>query len=160
MTLLIKLKDYLRLLKTNQFNLTTIRLTNADLRQLIYSKDHIVISLSHSDKFGDSGITGLAIISLKKLDATIDHFMLSCRIIGRKVEDKFLSFILDMLKKRKLQSVYSSYIKTDKNSQVADFFDKSGFELINENLDKKFYKKNIKNHIPNKNDNLIKIIYE
>ena len=119
-----------------------------------------MISLSHSDKFGDSGITGLAIISLKKLDATIDHFMLSCRIIGRKVEDKFLSFILDMLKKRKLQSVYSSYIKTDKNSQVADFFDKNGFELINENLDKKFYKKNIKNHIPNKNDNLIKIIYE
>ena len=66
--------------------------------------------------------------------AEIDTFLMSCRVIGRGVEDVFLKSILDIAVARGMMSIYGCYIKTSKNTQVENFYLKRNFE-IEEKLD-------------------------
>ncbi len=125
--------------KTNQFNLTTIRYTESDLLSILKNSG-IIYLLSVSDKFGDSGISGEIIIKLENDVAIIDSFMMSCRVLGKKIERTFLNEILSMLKAKNINQVYANYIKSSKNIQVVDFFDNNGFELIEASDEWKKYK--------------------
>lgn len=121
--------------KTNQFNLTTKRYTEADIKEYIERGDKIFCA-SVSDKFGDNGITALAIITIDGYKASIDSFLMSCRILGKGIERAFLSAILNSLYKKGIREVSAQYIPTSKNGQVADFYDKNGFKLIKETEDR------------------------
>ena len=83
--------------KTNQFNLVTKRYTDGDIQNFINDSNSDVYTLSVTDKYGDSGITGLCIILFdnSKKSAEIDTFLMSCRIIGRNIEFAFMDFIID-----------------------------------------------------------------
>ena len=73
--------------KTNQFNFTSTRYNEIQFKKYINSNNINSFVISLSDKFGDHGITGLIITNKKKNDfVIIDLFLLSCRILGRKVE--------------------------------------------------------------------------
>ncbi len=146
--------------KTNQFNLNTKRLSVSETKQLINSNKCSVFSLSHSDQFGDSGVTGLAILFYNKDYATIDQFMMSCRIIGRRVEEKFLENILMIVKKQNIKRVKASFSQTSKNNQVRYFYDKNNFLLLTENKLKKEYECDLDNYTIKKNDNIIEVINE
>ena len=125
--------------KTNQFNLTTKRYTPADINNLI-SKGYLVWDVAVSDKFGDNGITALAIVKTEGLTAEIDSFMLSCRILGRGIENAFLNTVLNKLFEKGIREVKASFIPTAKNGQVEKFYDRNGFELIDvQNTDRKDY---------------------
>jgi len=115
--------------KTNQFNLTTKRYTEADIQQFTESPACHVFAFGVKDKFGDFGITGVAIIKLESDEAIIDNFLMSCRILGRKIEGKFIDEILQYLSGKGIRIVKSGYIKTQKNAQVVNFFDEIGFTL-------------------------------
>jgi FkbH-like protein len=115
--------------KTNQFNLTTRRYTDADLRDKLALGSRI-FTLSVCDRFGDSGITGLCIVDLAGKIAIIDSLLLSCRILGKHIEDAFFNFILSQLKKQSIQTVKAKYLPTTKNMQVKDFYDRQGFRKI------------------------------
>jgi len=121
--------------KTNQFNLTTKRYTEIDIRNFVISGDSKVFSFSVSDKFGDSGVTGLCIINFDKKNQTanIDTFLISCRIIGRNIEYAFMDYLVNFLKNNKVKNVIAKYVKTHKNEQVKDFYDKCSFSLIKSN---------------------------
>jgi FkbH-like protein len=83
------------LMKTNQFNLTTRRISDDAFRALIGNSAYMVVGLRVSDRFGDSGITGLAIIDRGRQDVwTVQDFLLSCRVLGRTVENAFLSWLV------------------------------------------------------------------
>lgn len=125
--------------KTNQFNLTTHRYTEADIKLMLQEKAKI-FTLAVKDRFGDNGITGLIIIK----DNTIDTFLLSCRILGKGIEHAFLNYVLLLLKKDGVGTIYSSFFPTLKNQQVSDFYSKNGFELIKEEDGNKFYKIDLK----------------
>ena len=84
--------------KTNQFNFTTKRYSRAELEQLILKENWHLISLSIKDKFGDYGTTGLIILTIDNDKATIDTFLLSCRVLGRKIENIFFKAVIDELK--------------------------------------------------------------
>ena len=71
--------------KTNQFNLTTKRYTVNELKVKLGNKNDI-IHISVQDRFGDYGIVGLCIIDYLDNQANIDSFLMSCRVIGRKIE--------------------------------------------------------------------------
>lgn len=116
--------------KTNQFNLTTHRYTDADIRQFLQNGWKIWC-LSVADKFGDNGITGCIIIN----GIEIDTLLLSCRILGKGIENAFLKSILKMLKSTGTNKVNATFIPTLKNKQVADFYDKNGFEIQSEEPD-------------------------
>jgi FkbH-like protein len=114
--------------KTNQFNCTTRRYTETDIRNL--SKDgHCVACASVSDRFGDSGITAVCIIKFNP-DATaaIDSYLLSCRILGRGIEDVFLATMLNYCRRRAVREITAEHIPTPKNMQTEFFFDKFGFK--------------------------------
>jgi len=116
--------------KTNQFNLTTKRYTENDIKRLIEDEFKTVISISVNDKYGDSGVTGLAILDSDK--SAIDTMLLSCRVLGRNIEYKFMDIIIDFAKNKDLRVLNSQYIKTIKNQQVSIFYERCGFIKVGE----------------------------
>jgi FkbH-like protein len=117
--------------KTNQFNLTTRRYTDADLKNMLHVGSRI-FTLSVSDKFGDSGLTGTCIVKIEKDKAMIDSLLLSCRILGKGIEKAFVKHVLRALQSEGIVEVSASYIPTTKNSQVAGFYKDVGFVIKNE----------------------------
>ena len=113
--------------KTNQFNLTTRRYTDSDINS--FRENSLIYGLRVKDKFGDNGLTALAIISIEDNNAHIDSFLLSCRILGKRIEYEFMNYILIKLKKMGLKKVYAKYIKTNKNIQTVNFYDKLNFTI-------------------------------
>ncbi len=111
--------------KTNQFNLTTKRHTENDIKHLIENKHTSVISISVSDRYGDNGVTGLAILNNK--ESMIDMLLLSCRVLGRNIEYKFMDIIVNLAKNSNIKQLKSQYIKTSKNQQVLSFYEQCGF---------------------------------
>ena len=116
--------------KTNQFNLTTKRYTDADVKGFL-AKDWMIWCISVADKFGDNGITGCIMVN----GDIIDTFLLSCRILGKGIEKAFIKKILVMLKERGVEIVKADYLPTTKNAQAADFYDHCGFSCVVENAD-------------------------
>jgi predicted enzyme involved in methoxymalonyl-ACP biosynthesis len=62
--------------------------------------------------------------------AHLDSFLLSCRILGKHIEDAFLIFVLNQLKQQSIRNVQAQYIPTAKNIQVEDFYTKNGFKIV------------------------------
>lgn len=133
--------------RTNQFNLTTMRHNESDIKKFVKSKNTLITEISVKDKYGDYGITGLSIVLIdnKNKTANIDTFLLSCRIIGRGIENEYLSWIIKKLKKIGVNKVYSKYVKTQKNELVKEFYDNNKFRIISSNSNKKDYFYNFKN---------------
>src|SRR5204863_7803273 len=101
--------------KTNQFNLTTRRYTEAEIRAFANANGAIVLWLSLSDRFSDNGTVGVLIlrqVSVRQWE--IDTFLMSCRIIGRTVENAFLGHACQALKDRGATELIGEYIPTKK----------------------------------------------
>ena len=112
--------------------MTTKRYTEGDIRNPNVMDNSKVIAFSVSDKFGDIGVTGVCIIIIdKSKTACIDTFLISCRIIGRNIEFVLMDYLINTLKDNGINSVKAKYIKTSKNSQVRDFYDKCSFVSTN-----------------------------
>ena len=116
--------------KTNQFNLATRRYSEADIRKYMESERADVISLKLFDTFGDSGIVGVCILKYLEHVATLDTFLLSCRVLGRGVEDVFVIQALHLAKQRGCTEVIGEFLPTEKNLQVKDFYIKEGFDPL------------------------------
>lgn len=144
--------------KTNQFNLTTKRYTEDDIKNFINIKDFKVFTGDVRDKFGDHGKTILAIIKKEKKSFIIDTFLMSCRVIGRELEKSFFDAILNKIKKYKLP-IYGTYLKTEKNEQVKDFYQKLGFNLLIKNKNSTNYILDTKKFNYKFSSRKIKIIY-
>lgn len=125
--------------KTNQFNLTTKRYTEAEVKLFTDSELYHVFAFGVKDRFGDFGITGVAIVRLENEEAIFDTFLMSCRILGRKIEIKFIDEILHYLSNKGVRIVRSSFIKTPKNAQVENFYEGIGFSLDSSDNQNKNY---------------------
>lgn len=128
-----KLKDLNRVeqmtQRTNQFNLTTKRLNLNDIQKLSKNKNDYIYILDAKDKFGDYGTCGLSIVNVQNKNAYLEVFLMSCRIIGRGIENTFLSEVMSSVMKneKKLKSFIGKYIPTKKNAQVKDFYINNNF---------------------------------
>ncbi len=144
--------------KTNQFNLTTKRYTEGDIRNFIENGNSYVLTFSVADKFGDYGLTGLCICTKRSSDEDyeIDTFLMSCRIVGRNIEYAFIDYLIYFLSSRKIKKVYAKYIKTLKNGQVKDFYNKIGFSFTTLSEAVNDYYLEIKNY-KRQNINYIKV---
>lgn len=111
--------------KTNQFNLTTQRYEEQDIRNFIADGAQ-VWTLRVSDKFGDYGIAGLMIVTKR---GTIDTMLMSCRVLGKGIEEAFVKYVLQMLKNQGREGIVGKYIPTAKNAQVENFWPKMGFGM-------------------------------
>ena len=121
--------------KTNQFNLTTRRYSDAEIKMFAAGTTSDVFYLRLNDRFGDYGITGACILRYEDGVAFLDTFLLSCRVLGRGVEDIFLANILNLAAQKGCSEATGEYIPTSKNAQVNGFYEKHGFFKVKGTID-------------------------
>lgn len=118
--------------KTNQFNLTTRRYTEEDIRKFVENTNYMVYSVNVKDKFGDYGLTGVFIIKKEFNSFIIDTFLLSCRVIGRNIEKLMIYFIAQLAQKNNISELVGEYIPTQKNKICENMYEENGFDKIDE----------------------------
>lgn len=118
--------------KTNQFNLTTIRYSEAELAERMSDPDWLAVTVGVRDRFGDNGIVGVLMVRAVEDRLDIDTFLLSCRVIGRTVETAMLAYLCDAAQERGLKKLGGRMVPTDKNVPVRDLFEKHGFSKQSE----------------------------
>ena len=131
--------------KTNQFNVTTKRYTKAEIQKLNENPSNAVYVVSSKDKYGENGLISVLILKGYDKNIEIDTFLMSCRVMGRKLEDIILNEICSFYKD-KTEKLTARYISTAKNAPVKDLYERLGFYVIFENEKEKKYEKILKNH--------------
>lgn len=123
--------------KTNQFNVTTKRYPEEEIKKL--AQDGDVITVHMADKYGDQGLVAVLILKYDCSQAVIDTFLMSCRVMGRNAENEIIAQVKELLKDKGIQVVKAEYIKTAKNAPVENLFEKLGFTLISQSDMRKTY---------------------
>ncbi len=119
--------------RTNQFNLTTRRYSQAQVEQMCSQPGEFqVYSMRVSDRFGDEGIVGVAIVRREGEKWVIDSFLLSCRVIGRTVETALLAKIAEDAQVDGASVLIGEYIPTRKNRPASSFYSDHHFEIAEE----------------------------
>ena len=139
-------------LKTNQFNLTTRRYQEEEIRKFSKDENFVVGCVQVLDKFGDNGITGAYIVKKNETSWILDTFLLSCRIIGRGVEDAMLSHILKDAKNNGVKEFKAEFISTPKNKPAENFLLEFGFKKQD-----KFWIYNLNNDIRSPNHLMVEV---
>ena len=121
------------ILKTNQFNLTTKRYQEEQIKEFVKDETMIVGCSEIEDKFGENGITNVFIIKTKPNEWIIDTFLLSCRIMGRGIEEGIIGKILEIAKNKGIEKITAAFIPTEKNKPAENFLKNYGFEKEKEN---------------------------
>ena len=121
------------ILKTNQFNLTTKRYQEEEIKEFVEDKTMIVGCSEVDDKFGENGITNVFIIKTKPNEWIIDTFLLSCRIMGRGIEEGIIGKILEIAKNKGIKKITATFIPTEKNKPAENFLKNYGFKKEKEN---------------------------
>lgn len=117
--------------KTNQFNTTTRRYSEAEVSAMAQRPDRLVLSLAAKDKFGDNGLTGVAIIDTSDSGTwRVDTFLFSCRVLGRRLEQALLCDLMERARQSGVQALTGEFIPTPKNMLAKDFYSNNGFTLL------------------------------
>ena len=108
--------------KTNQFNFNKISYSAEQLTQFI-ADGNLIISLKVSDRYGDYGIVGLALVRIIDTTATIENILISCRALGRRIEYNFWNYIKKVISQKDLKLVNIDFAQTAKNKPAQEFYD-------------------------------------
>ncbi len=111
--------------RTNQFNLSLKRRTVGEMRAL--GSDAAVLTLRASDRFGEYGLVGVCAIRPQAGYSEIDTLLMSCRVLGRGVEDAFLYAMGETGRLQGATKLVAPFVKGPRNAQVKDFLLRSGF---------------------------------
>lgn len=116
--------------KTNQFNLTTRRHSRAEVQSMIAASGTIGLALRLRDKFGDQGIVAVSLAIRGRQDATlvVDSFLVSCRALGRGVEDSLWSALLERAADEGIRRLQTEYLTSPKNALAANFYNRLGLQ--------------------------------
>ena len=117
--------------KTNQMNLSTRRLSEQEFNHWVKVDSNNLWTIRAADKFGDYGIIGILSISTKNNIATLVDFILSCRVVGRYIEETMIEFLKEFCQENNVNKIKGKYKKTDKNSLCYNFLNK--LQLIDNN---------------------------
>lgn len=114
--------------RSNQFNLRTIRYTEADITSMAENPDVIDLSFTLEDKFGDNGL--IAVVIMKKQDDEtlfVDTWFMSCRVLKRGMENFTLNTMVECAKDRGYKRIIGEYLPTPKNKMVEQHYPNLGF---------------------------------
>lgn len=118
--------------KTNQFNLTTRRYTEADVRAVMDDPTCFGLQLRLLDRFGDNGIIAIVIGRRVGEAVDLDTWLMSCRVLGRQVEQATLHLVAQEARRLEAHSLVGTYLPTSKNGMVREHYEKLGFTLLDE----------------------------
>ncbi len=113
--------------KTNQMNLASRRLREAELIGWREGSKREVFSFRVSDRLGDSGLAGLMSVSMAGETVRVVDFLLSCRVFGRRVEEAMLHVAVAWARLQRAEAVCAEYVPTARNKPCLEFFRRSGF---------------------------------
>mgnify|MGYP004596006409 FL=1 len=118
--------------KSNQFNLTTRRYTETEIREAAESSDHICLCGRLADKFGDNGIVSVVIGRCEGDTLHVELWLMSCRVLKRDMELAMLDELAKKCRERGIRRIKGYYYKTAKNSMVSKLYETFGFDLVEE----------------------------
>jgi FkbH-like protein len=127
--------------KSNQFNLTTRRRTEAEVLGILSDEQYSAFTMRLSDRFGDHGLIAIVIGNARGPEFVIDTWLMSCRVLKRQVEEEVLNEIVRLAQVRGCTRVIGQYIPSAKNGMVSDLYPKMGFTYMREEANGvQFYK--------------------
>jgi len=113
--------------KSNQFNLTTRRYSEADVRSFERDPNYFTLQARLADRFGDNGMISVVICRERDRDLEIDSWIMSCRVLGRRIENALLREIVAEARRRGLHRVVGVYRPTARNKLVESHYGRLGF---------------------------------
>jgi FkbH-like protein len=114
--------------KSNQFNLTTRRRTEAEVQALIDHPGYVALSVRLEDRFGDHGLISIIIGCISGETLHVDTWLMSCRVLKRQVEETVLNELYCRARARGCTRIEGLYLATKKNDMVRDFYPRMGFQ--------------------------------
>lgn len=120
--------------RSNQFNLRTVRYTEAEIEAISQDDHHICLYFMLKDKFGDHGL--ISVVILDKVDAGtlfVSEWLMSCRVLKRGMEEFIADTIIRTAAEQGFETVTGEYIPTAKNAMVKDLYENMGFARVGEN---------------------------
>jgi FkbH-like protein len=118
--------------RSNQFNLTTQRRSQAECERLMHDTSMIPLYIELSDRLGDHGLISVVILQPDGEELRITDWLMSCRVLARGVEQYVMNEVFTIARERGLAAVTGRYIPTAKNGMVRDFFAQFGFVKVSE----------------------------
>jgi FkbH-like protein len=118
--------------KSNQFNLLTRRMTESEVEQMEADPCVITLQARLSDRFGDMGLISVVTCSVDGTEARVTDWLMSCRVLGRKVEEAIYDTLMGELGRRGVRRLHASYLPTKKNGMVSEHFDRLGLARVSE----------------------------
>ena len=125
--------------RSNQFNFTTIRYSLNQIKKITQDKKNISFQFSFKDKFSNYGIVSLMVCCISKDELVISNWVMSCRVLNRTLENFILNILFKFCLKKKIRSIKSKFIQTEKNILVKNLFEELGFKVTNKNKNEKEY---------------------
>jgi FkbH-like protein len=125
--------------KSNQFNLTTIRRSEAELAELARSPRHACFSVRLADRFGDHGLISVLLAAVENESLVIDTWIMSCRVLKRQVEDLVLNEVVRIARETRCGRVVGTYVPTAKNGMVREHYPSLGFHVLDETPDRRTF---------------------
>lgn len=121
--------------KSNQFNLTTLRCSEDDIRAMAQAPDRLCLCGKLVDKFGDNGIVTVVSGEQQGQELHLRLWLMSCRVLKRGMEDAMMDTLMAEAAARGVTTVFGYYYPTAKNAMVRDFYGSFGFEKVQEEAD-------------------------
>ena len=118
--------------KSNQFNLTTKRYTQAEIESIASDSNYITLYGKLEDKFGDNGVVSVVIGKKKGQELHMDLWLMSCRVLKRDMEFAMMDKLVAECKNNGISKIYGYYYPTAKNKMVREFYGLQGFSKISE----------------------------
>lgn len=118
--------------KSNQFNLTTRRYTQAEIEEIATDDAYITLYGKLEDKFGDNGVVSIIIGHMDSDTVDIALWLMSCRVLKRNMEYAMMDRLVEECWKRGMKKIIGHYYPTAKNGIVREFYGTMGFEKVEE----------------------------
>lgn len=133
--------------KTNQFNLTTIRYERETLTSYLKDEQKKVRLYRVTDKFGDNGIVGAVIVDTSGEEPEIEEFVLSCRVMGRFIENAIIDKLEQELRAEGYSALRACYRRTAKNKPVEKLYEELGYEVLADSGEEKRYRRSLSENV-------------
>lgn len=138
--------------KTNQFNLLTARFSPEELTAYRQMEGNCIYVATVADRFGDYGLVFVLMVSREGDAAHIDNLLMSCRIMGRHIEDSVVAAVEAKLADEGVVRVRGAFVPTQRNTPVRDLLDRLGYVRVAETEDRVSYERRIGDDAPERRE--------
>ncbi|MCA1428176.1 HAD family hydrolase [Bradyrhizobium sp. NBAIM16] len=132
--------------RSNQFNLTTARRSETEIKALLGRPDYRCFTMRLEDRFGDSGLISVVIAKIDGGVFVLDTWLMSCRVLKRQVEDEIMNEIFRLAAAAGCTKVRGIYLPTAKNGIVAEFYEEFGFARTEDSATRKEFELEVRKY--------------